>query len=119
MLYVYIGGIQKTKEKFTSNSNYNLIDGDNMIVFQGVGLPDSYPDPSLPDRMDPSNPSVDGNIDGQRSKFLFAYNECKPECCATSGGYSCDGGCPCMTNEQLGYSHSRGNNSKLTLCSKN
>lgn len=118
LLYAYLGATHpKIREPF-NDAKHKLIDGERMVVFQGIGLPDSRPELTLPDA-DPSSPSIDGTLDGPKSKFAFAYNECKPECCATSGGYACNGGCPCLTNEQLGFSMSRGNNARPRLCGEN
>ena len=43
---------------------------------------------------------------------MFAYNECKPECCNTPGGsnFSCDKGCVCITKPQQKFLTHRGNN---------
>lgn len=40
--------------------------------------------------------------------FLFAQNQCKPECCGSS--YSCGGGCVCTTVAQRQFLASRGGN---------
>ncbi len=99
LIYVFVGGTsQKSVEYFYEDKK--LIPADKLVVIQGNGIPDVPIDPSMPDMNDPSAPSVDGTELGPKSKFLFAYNECKPECCSTSGGYSCNGGCPCITEEQ-------------------
>lgn len=46
--------------------------------------------------------SVDGTPDAPRSMFTFAYNQCDPKCCSDQfGGYTCDRGCVCVTDEQL------------------
>ena len=116
ILYVYMGTPVKVKEPFYVSSDYKLIPGERMVVMQGNGIPDIPVEASMPDVNDSSSPSVDGNPSSQKSKLMFAYNECKPECCATSGGYACNGGCPCMTKEQLGYALSCGTNSKPRLC---
>lgn len=100
LIYVFVGGntMQKSVEYFYEDRK--LIPADKLVVIQGNAIPDIPIESSQPDLTDPSAPTVDGTETGPRSKFLFAYNECKPECCSTSGGYSCNGGCPCITPEQ-------------------
>jgi hypothetical protein len=101
LIYVFVGGNTQTsplKEYFYVENK--LITPEKLVVVQGNGIPDIPMESSTPDQSDPSAPSVDGTESGPKSKFLFAYNECKPECCDTSGGYSCNGGCPCITPEQ-------------------
>lgn len=116
LLYVYLGGPNKRPlERFTISDN-KLIPADKMIVMQGLFDPNVDFQPSIPDSTDPSSPPVDGTEQGPRSKFFFAFNECKPECCSTSSGYSCRGGCPCMTSEQTKFAGSRGQNQKGEKC---
>jgi hypothetical protein len=57
-------------------------------------------------------PSVDGTDESPNNMFMFAYNECKPECCPST--YSCDGGCVCTTKKQRRYVAGRGNNKTIT-----
>lgn len=117
LLYVYLGGPSKTPlERFTTTTNYQLIPADKMVVMQGLFDPNAEYVPAIPDSTDPSSPPVDGTEQGPRSKFFFAFNECKPECCATSSGYSCNGGCPCLTTEQHSFAGSRGQNQKGEKC---
>ena len=41
--------------------------------------------------------------------FMFAYNQCRPECCPST--YSCDKGCVCTTEQQRKFiGVTRGNN---------
>lgn len=96
---------------------YELINPKDLAVIQGV--------PSLdmklkPFKLDVYNelPSVDGTEEGPQSLFTFAYNKCSPACCkADSGGFSCTGGCVCLTEKQKQYFASRGVNSTPTKCS--
>lgn len=54
------------------------------------------------------NPQRDG------SKFIFAKNKCKGECCPSI--YSCSGGCICTTPEQNSLiQHRGGNHSQETI----
>ena len=39
--------------------------------------------------------------------FMFAYNQCRPECCPST--FSCDHGCVCTTEQQRNFINSRGN----------
>lgn len=117
LLYVYIGGSSKRSlERFTAAADYKLIPADKMVVMQGLFDPNVEYQPAIPDSTDPSSPPVDGTEQGPRSKFFFAFNECKPECCSTSGGYTCKGGCPCLTPEQQKFAGSRGQNQKGEKC---
>ena len=45
-----------------------------------------------------SFPSVDGNPNSPKHLFMFANNQCRPECCPSA--YSCDRGCVCTTEKQ-------------------
>ena len=118
LLYVYTRKHYPRKELFIDSSEQNkLIPTDKLVVVQGNGIPDVPVEPTKPDSSDISAPSVDGTEEGPKSKFLFAYNECKPSCCDTSGGYACNGGCPCMTKDQQKFAFSRGYNNKASKCS--
>lgn len=117
LLYIYARKHQPGKEFFVDSSDNKLIPTDKLVVVQGNGIPDVPIEPSKPDTNDNSSPSVDGTEEGPRSKFLFAYNQCKPSCCATSGGYTCNGGCPCMTKDQQKFAYSRGYNHRPNKCS--
>ena len=48
-------------------------------------------------------PDLDNN-----ELFMFANNQCKPECCGAS--FSCSGGCVCTTAQQRQFINTRGNN---------
>jgi hypothetical protein len=48
-------------------------------------------------------PDLDNN-----ELFMFANNQCKPECCGAS--FSCSGGCVCTTAKQRDFINTRGNN---------
>lgn len=115
LLYVYARKHYPGKELFATEEA-KLIPADKLVVIQGNGIPDVPIQPSKPDE-DPSAPSVDGTEAGPKSKFLFAYNECKPSCCAKSGGYACHGGCPCFTKDQEKFAFSRGYNHRPSKCS--
>ena len=117
LLYIYTSTTYKGPtaiEMFAEASK--LIPSDKIVVFQGNGIPDVPVEPSQPDQNDTSAPAVDGTDNGPRSKFLFAYNECKPECCGTAGGYACNGGCPCLTEEQKAFAYGRGKNNRPGKC---
>jgi hypothetical protein len=45
---------------------------------------------------------------GPDNLFIFANNQCKPECCGAT--LSCDGGCVCSTPQQRAYLNARGGN---------
>jgi hypothetical protein len=50
-------------------------------------------------------PSLDGNSK-KKDMFMFAYNQCKPECCPST--YTCDNGCVCTTKNQRSFINRRG-----------
>lgn len=45
---------------------------------------------------------------GPDNLFIFANNQCKPECCGAT--LSCDGGCVCSTPQQRDFINTRGGN---------
>jgi hypothetical protein len=49
-----------------------------------------------------------GPEEGPDNLFLFANNQCKPECCGAS--FSCGSGCVCTTEKQRALLNSRGGN---------
>ena len=51
-------------------------------------------------------------VNNQSNMFMFANNQCKPECCPST--YSCSGGCICATEKQNNFLTSRGNNNDGT-----
>lgn len=78
-------------------------------VYQGAELPSTFfPLTSVSDAEDPSATTIDGTPDSARSKFMFAFNKCKPECCPST--FSCDSGCVCTTPAQNDFLATRGNN---------
>lgn len=121
MLYVYaslsLSQANRTKETFAESANA-LYAPEKVVTIQGVGLPSEAPiQPTVNDSNDPSAPSVDGTEAGPKSKFFFAYNACRLDCCKDAGGYSCSGGCPCFTPQQQKFAGSRGFNSRHSACS--
>lgn len=109
--------ISKLSVEKYGNSDYELINPKDLGVIQGVAGSDMQ---LKPFKLDTYNelPSVDGTAEGPQSMFAFAFNKCSPECCkANSGGYSCSGGCVCLTDKQKKYFASRGVNSTPTKCS--
>ena len=55
--------------------------------------------------------SASANTSQQPKLFMFAENQCSPECCP--GQFSCSGGCVCLTKQQEEILQSRGNNSHV------
>ena len=117
LLYVYPGNQLDIIQVESFDEPNKLIPADKLLVVQGLGVPDSEFKPAQPDTTDISAPSVDGTEQGPKSKFLFAFNQCKPECCSQSVGYTCAGGCPCLTKEQMKFATSRGFNFQNSKCS--
>jgi hypothetical protein len=60
------------------------------------------------DLVSPYYPSVDGKPESQHRMFMFAQNQCRPDCCPAT--YSCDGGCVCTTEAQRDMIAGRGGN---------
>ena len=58
-------------------------------------------------------PSVYGSQNCPENMFMFAHNECKPECCPST--FSCSGGCVCATKKQTKFGKTRGNNKTLSI----
>jgi hypothetical protein len=57
----------------------------------------------------PNEPLAGPEIEvGPDNLFIFANNQCKPECCGAT--LSCDGGCVCSTEKQRNFINSRGGN---------
>jgi hypothetical protein len=57
----------------------------------------------------PNEPLAGPEIEvGPDSLFIFANNQCKPECCGAT--LSCDGGCVCTTAKQRDFINTRGGN---------
>jgi hypothetical protein len=57
----------------------------------------------------PNEPLAGPEIEvGPDNLFIFANNQCKPECCGAT--LSCDGGCVCTTSKQRDFINSRGGN---------
>ena len=86
-----------SKEKYKwmkEPANVPLLDKTGFVI-QGAQGP-------LKDRISDdrylTGPHLDGTSDTSESLFMFAKNQCKPECCPSS--FSCDGGCVCTTDNQ-------------------
>jgi hypothetical protein len=60
-----------------------------------------------------NGPPVDGTKNTPNDMFMFAYNQCRPECCPST--YSCDKGCVCTNKQQREFLNSRGNNRNSSI----
>jgi len=85
----------------------------NLPVFpQALYTPQGTPLALSPTAMntDPQSngPTLDGTSSTPKSMFMFAKNQCKPECCPAD--FSCDGGCICTTENQRNFINTRGGN---------
>ena len=86
-------------------SNRPLIKPSRMLIPQGHGLPNKdVKSKRLGNNVDA--PSVDGTQKSPKSLFMYAFNECRPECCPST--YSCDKGCVCTTEQQRKFINNRG-----------
>lgn len=89
----------------------STLEPDDFALFQGHGLPLENPVTGYHPMYDEKLPIVDPKPGStKRSMYMFAFNECKPECCDTSP-FSCDKGCVCLTPHQEKLLLSRGGNS--------
>lgn len=85
--------------KYENHEHFG-IPADKIALYQGTSVP-----------LDPKSVSGGYKPGGGESKFVFAYNTCKPECCKSSP-FSCNGsGCVCLEDKQVKYISSHGNNS--------
>jgi hypothetical protein len=79
------------------------------LVYTPQGTPNNLrPTDTVPAVYPASDLSVDGTKKSPTSLFMFANNQCRPDCCPST--YSCGGGCVCVTQEQMNYISNRGNN---------
>lgn len=110
-LLAYMGVKRDSTEKFYDKYDPSLLPGDKIQVFQGSQMPDKLPTTPIQfDQKDPSAPSVDGTLAGPKSLYMMTYNAVSPECCNYSP-YSTEGGCVCITKDQMKFVGSRGKNS--------
>ena len=88
-------------------SNLPLYKPSTLYTPQGTPLPlkNQAKITSLP--LYSNAPSVDGSANAPKNMFMFAYNQCRPECCPST--FSCDHGCICTTEQQRNFINSRGN----------
>jgi hypothetical protein len=114
-IYFYLG--YKKPEYFACGDASDLIDADHLSLFQGDQLPEEQPEVGYHPIYNEFSPNVDGDINSDRSMYIFAYNKCRPECCNHSP-YSCDRGCICLTQKQKGFLSSRGYNNRPRNCEK-
>lgn len=85
---------------------FNLVD--KSTIHSPVGSPHQL----TQDMTSENFPTVDGQNGSARHMFMFAKNQCHPECCP--GTYSCDKGCICTTEQQEKMLQSRGSNKSYT-----
>ncbi len=87
-------------------SNLPLYKPSTLYTPQGTPLPlkNQAKITSLP--LDSNAPTVDGTSGTPKNMFMFAYNQCRPECCPST--FSCDHGCVCTTEQQRHFINSRG-----------
>ena len=76
----------------------------NVIIHSPVGEKNQLTQDMTSDNF----PTVDGQKGSDRHMFMFAKNQCHPDCCP--GTYSCDKGCLCITKQQKNMLQSRGSN---------
>jgi hypothetical protein len=87
-------------------SNLPLYKPSTLYTPQGTPLPlkNQAKITTLP--LNSNSPSVDGSLSAPKNMFMFAYNQCRPECCPST--FSCDHGCVCTTEQQRHFINSRG-----------
>ena len=94
-----------------SPSNLPLYKPSTLYTPQGTPLPlkSQAKITNLP--KDSNGPTVDGTNKTPNNMFMFAYNQCRPECCPST--FSCDHGCVCTTEQQRNFINSRGITNKV------
>ena len=94
-------------------SNLPLYKPSTLYTPQGTPLPlkNQAKITTLP--LNSNSPSVDGSLSAPKNMFMFAYNQCRPECCPST--YTCDKGCVCTTEQQRKFINSRGYNRNSTV----
>ena len=109
--YLMLGGYTNYGEGFAdyilgsapSGDGYKAIGAyDNVVKKPANGLSNWRGPPPNEPLLGPE-PDLDNN-----ELFMFANNQCKPECCGAS--FSCSGGCVCTTAQQRQFINTRGNN---------
>jgi hypothetical protein len=95
------GDVLKTDKKL-----YPLNDS---LVYTPQGTPNNLrPINSVPAVYPATDLTVDGTPNAPKDLFMFANNQCRPDCCPSA--YSCSGGCVCVTRNQMEFIANRGNN---------
>jgi len=90
------GSYNNIRFKLENSKPASLLHG-KLYVPQGTPLPLKYEEKAVELPKD--------------SKFLFAYNEARPECCITTPSqFMTDRGCVCLTPSQMKYLGTRGHN---------
>jgi len=93
--------------------DYSMLPSSNAYstTYQGFSGPMTKSLTTIMDNTE-NAPSVDGKEGSPRDLFMFAHNQCRPECCPSA--FSCSGGCVCLTDAQKRLLSYRGHNS--TYC---
>jgi len=92
-------GSSLTREGFAA-LGYSMNDGVHSDTYQKK---DSLEEKIL----EPSVPLAEGQL------FFFGNNSFTPECCNTNSTVSGNGGCACITSEQVSFLSRRGNNKSI------
>ena len=81
-----------------------LLDPARTLAVQGHTVPVAMDPAAGPGyELDPRKPPVDGTEAAPRSLAMFSFNKCSLDCCPGVGGYSCDKGCVCVSQEQRDF----------------
>ena len=89
-----------------------LYKSDTLYTPQGTPFPLK---PHISKQGTNNGPTVDGTNKTPNDMFMFAYNQCRPECCPST--FSCDHGCVCTNKQQREFINSRGNNRNINYLS--
>jgi len=111
--YKVIGNIDGRKLTNCPQSKWRHSTANEKLLFNSYA-PQGTPLPILPSSSGKASmgPTVDGTENTPKDMFIFAHNQCKPECCPST--YSCDKGCICTTEQQRKFiGETRGNNKKI------
>lgn len=111
LLFFIIPLIGTTKKEHFTDTNISLLNPLKTYLYQGTSVPLTL-SPIVGYR-EHEMPSVDGQATSPKDLFMFAYNQCRPECCHQNE-FSCNGGCICITRKQKHWVSQRGHNSSYS-----
>lgn len=113
MVLGYVNTLSTTEDEFLENF-MNPAPSLNTGEYEAIGTYDNLTKKPAHGKSDWRGTAPDEPLVGppvvidEDSLFIFANNQCKPECCGAS--FSCSSGCVCTTPEQRNLISQRGGN---------